>query len=168
MDKTTLICFTPFLVCFILFLKSIFKGSKLGRTTGMVLYLVFAIVFGLLLGYSFFVQSYADTMAINNRKSYMKIQFKRTLPPANIPKFLDKPTAGIVQGLDSSNGSREESKKEVTAAEKKGKIVGDTDSKIYHVPGSKYYEREMQKTSNNVYFNTVQEAETAGYRAPKR
>jgi hypothetical protein len=50
----------------------------------------------------------------------------------------------------------------------RGKIIGDTDSKIYHEPGSTYYERELQKTSNNVYFDTVEEAEAAGYRAPKR
>lgn len=50
----------------------------------------------------------------------------------------------------------------------KGKIIGDTDSKIYHVPGSTYYEKELQKTSNNIYFNTTAEAEAAGYRAPKR
>lgn len=49
-----------------------------------------------------------------------------------------------------------------------GTIIGDTDSKIYHLPGGAYYEREMQKTSNNVYFKTTAEAEAAGYRASKR
>ena len=46
-------------------------------------------------------------------------------------------------------------------------IIGDTDSKIYHLPGDPYYAKEMQKLSNNVYFRTIEEAETAGYRAIK-
>jgi apolipoprotein N-acyltransferase len=46
-------------------------------------------------------------------------------------------------------------------------IIGDTDSKIYHLPGDPYYDKEMQKLSNNVYFRTIEEAETAGYRAIK-
>jgi len=51
---------------------------------------------------------------------------------------------------------------------KEGLIIGDTDSKIYHVPGSTYYEKELKKQSNNEYFKTVEEAENAGYRAPKK
>lgn len=47
-------------------------------------------------------------------------------------------------------------------------IIGDTDSKIYHLPGDPYYAREMQKLGNNVYFRTPEEAESAGYRAIKR
>lgn len=50
----------------------------------------------------------------------------------------------------------------------KGTIIGDTDSKIYHLPGDPYYEKEMRKTSNNVYFKTAAEAESAGYRAIKK
>ncbi|SFC75870.1 hypothetical protein [Clostridium uliginosum] len=52
--------------------------------------------------------------------------------------------------------------------DKDGSIIGDTDSKIYHVPGSTYYQKELKKKSNNEYFNTIQEAEKAGYRAPKK
>lgn len=52
--------------------------------------------------------------------------------------------------------------------DKRGKIIGDTDSKIYHVPGSTYYEKELEKQSNNEYFDTVEEAKKSGYRAPKR
>lgn len=50
----------------------------------------------------------------------------------------------------------------------KAAIIGDTDSKIYHLPGDPYYAKEMQKLSNNVYFRTPEEAEAAGYRAIKR
>ncbi|WP_373897181.1 hypothetical protein ACER0A_000250 [Haloimpatiens sp. FM7315] len=51
---------------------------------------------------------------------------------------------------------------------KRGMIIGDIDSKIYHIPGDAWYERELKKESNNKYFNTVEEAEKAGYRAPKK
>lgn len=45
-----------------------------------------------------------------------------------------------------------------------GAIKG-SNSGIYHVPGSTYYDR----TTNVVqWFNTIEEAEAAGYRAPKR
>ena len=60
--------------------------------------------------------------------------------------------------------------KQYVDANGRGTIIGDTDSKIYHMPdGNKnYYNNEMKKTSNNVYFKTTQEAESAGYRASKR
>ena len=46
-------------------------------------------------------------------------------------------------------------------------IIGDTDSKIYHLPGDPYYNKEMKKLSNNRYFRTKQEAEDAGFRPIK-
>lgn len=48
--------------------------------------------------------------------------------------------------------------------EKECKIKGSK-SKIYHIPGSQYYE----KTTNvRMWFCSVEEAQEAGYRAPKR
>ena len=48
--------------------------------------------------------------------------------------------------------------------EEQGAIKG-SNSGIYHVPGSTYYDR----TTNVVeWFHTIEEAEAAGYRAPKR
>lgn len=46
-------------------------------------------------------------------------------------------------------------------------IIGDTDSKIYHLPGDPYYNKEMKKLDNNLYFRTEQEAEEAGFRPIK-
>jgi len=68
----------------------------------------------------------------------------------------------------SSTDSNDPKKKQYVDANGNGTIIGDTDSKIYHLPGGAYYEREMQKTSNNVYFKTTAEAEAVGYRASKR
>ncbi|MBC1905890.1 hypothetical protein HCA64_05335 [Listeria booriae] len=49
-------------------------------------------------------------------------------------------------------------------AQEQGQIKGSY-SGIYHVPGSTYYDRT---TNVKEWFNTVAEAEAAGYRAPKR
>jgi methylphosphotriester-DNA--protein-cysteine methyltransferase len=43
-------------------------------------------------------------------------------------------------------------------------LIKGSKSKIYHVPGSKYYEKT---TSVVQWFKTTQEAEAAGYRAPE-
>lgn len=48
---------------------------------------------------------------------------------------------------------------------KSGKIVGNRNSKIYHVPGQAGYN---MSSANAVYFNSEQEAISAGYRKAKR
>lgn len=67
----------------------------------------------------------------------------------------------------STSGSEKSSYKtnsETKTSESHGAIKGSK-NKIYHVPGSTYYDR----TTNVVqWFNTVEEAKAAGYRAPKR
>ncbi|GHN61765.1 hypothetical protein ME807_01720 [Lactobacillus delbrueckii] len=45
------------------------------------------------------------------------------------------------------------------------KIVGNVNSKIYHVPGQAGY---RMNSSNAVYFNSEEEAQRAGYRRAKR
>ena len=53
------------------------------------------------------------------------------------------------------------------AAFEKGCIIGNRNSKIYHVPDGSGYEKA--KTSKNaVFFKSVNDAEKAGYRAAKR
>lgn len=47
----------------------------------------------------------------------------------------------------------------------KGKIKGNANSKIYHVPGGAYYEKTVD---NIVWFCSVEDAEAHGYRASKR
>lgn len=46
-----------------------------------------------------------------------------------------------------------------------GKIIGNTDSKIYHVPGQRSYNINSK---NAVFFNTEQDALNAGYRKSLR
>jgi hypothetical protein len=50
-------------------------------------------------------------------------------------------------------------------------VVGNTESKIYHVPGGLYYERMLVRNSggdNRRCFGNESEAESAGFRASKR
>ena len=66
--------------------------------------------------------------------------------PAPTPKPAPKPSNPYVD--ENGNG-----------------LIKGSKSKIYHVPGSTYYE----KTTNPVeMFKSIEEAEAAGYRAPKR
>ncbi|CRH21104.1 Prophage Lp1 protein 65 (fragment) [Carnobacterium maltaromaticum] len=53
-----------------------------------------------------------------------------------------------------------------TAAVETGQgLIKGSENGIYHTPGSTYYDR----TTNVVqWFNTIEEAVAAGYRAPKR
>ncbi|OAA93003.1 hypothetical protein [Clostridium coskatii] len=69
--------------------------------------------------------------------------------------------------LSTSSASDDSKKQPYIDNNGKPAIIGDTDSKIYHLPGDPYYAKEMQKLSNNVYFRTIEEAEAAGYRAIK-
>lgn len=68
---------------------------------------------------------------------------------------------------------KEEIKKENTAAEEtnnkgitSGKIQGNKNSKIYHVPGGKNYGKVSPQ--NSVWFDTEEEAQAAGYRKAKQ
>jgi len=46
-----------------------------------------------------------------------------------------------------------------------GKIIGNKNSKIYHLPGSASYNKISE--TNRVYFNTEADAQKAGYRKAK-
>ncbi|MFW2491427.1 hypothetical protein ACN077_23155 [Clostridium chromiireducens] len=63
-----------------------------------------------------------------------------------------------------ANSNNSSSSNNYVDANGQGLIKGSK-SHIYHVPGSKYYD----KTTNVIqWFKTVEEAEAAGYRAPKK
>lgn len=82
------------------------------------------------------------------------------LEPRSIEKDTSTPDTNTTSTANSGN--------QYVDSNGRGTIIGDTDSKIYHLPGDPYYEKEMQKTSNNAYFKTAVEAESAGYRAIKQ
>lgn len=47
-----------------------------------------------------------------------------------------------------------------------GKIIGNKNSMIYHVPGGAFYDKISAR--NRIYFNSEQEARNAGYRKSKQ
>lgn len=69
---------------------------------------------------------------------------------------------GSVKTENSTINSLEENSK----ANVTGKIKGNTNSKIYHVPGGEYYDSVSE--SNTIWFDTEAEAQQAGYRKAKK
>ncbi|WP_455660537.1 thermonuclease family protein [Pradoshia sp.] len=71
-----------------------------------------------------------------------------------------------VNGYVTERGFNSEAVKDSSHAndEADGKIKGNKNSKIYHVPGGRNYDAPMK---NVIYFDSVKEAEAAGYRAAK-
>jgi hypothetical protein len=145
MSNITIVCFVLMVIFIVLLMKSKFKGSVLGKKAATILYVIGA---GFYLG----LFAYSLTQDIKAVSVSTKVQ-EHSLPINR---------AGNVENKDNNKGKSENKEKH------RGKVIGDKDSKIYHVPGSTYYEKELQKESNNEYFNTAKEAEAAGYRAPKR
>jgi endonuclease G len=48
-----------------------------------------------------------------------------------------------------------------------GCVIGNSRSKVYHVPGGRYYE-QARKSPAAVFFKTAEDARKAGYRPPRR
>ncbi|MBV4417297.1 sunset domain-containing protein [Clostridium tyrobutyricum] len=82
----------------------------------------------------------------------------------------NNPVIASTKTTTNSNNASNTDPKQKVYVDNNGKpaIIGDTDSKIYHLPGDPYYTKEMKKLSNNLYFRTAQEAEDAGFRAIKK
>lgn len=78
-----------------------------------------------------------------------------------------------VSSKDEGNNFRAEIPKEQLYVDESGKglIKGNTSKKtgekIYHTPGSRYYNSTKIEDTER-WFKTIEEAEQAGYRAPKR
>lgn len=65
----------------------------------------------------------------------------------------------------SSEKKKDDKDQNLSEKESKGKIKGNKNSKIYHVPGQKNY--DSMKEENVVYFDSEKDAEKAGYRKAK-
>ncbi len=78
-----------------------------------------------------------------------------------------KPVPATPSPIKSSTpGSGANNWKNYTPDTSQGKIKGNKNSKIYHVPGGRDYNKISQR--NVVYFNSEQEAQNAGYRRAKK
>ncbi|MEY7998619.1 hypothetical protein AB8U03_00135 [Clostridium sp. Mt-5] len=90
------------------------------------------------------------------------------IPIQEVKKVPVQEVAAVpIENVTATNTVSADNNNQYVDANGKGTIIGDTDSKIYHLPGDPYYNTEMQKLSNNEYFKTPTEAEAAGYRAIK-
>lgn len=76
--------------------------------------------------------------------------------------FQDNPDCANSQAL--TNGAAENQNKTV-ASETQGQIIGNKNSRIYHLPGGGSYNKVSAE--NRVYFATEEEAQKAGYRKAK-
>lgn len=87
-------------------------------------------------------------------------------------KAAEKQAAAASSASSSANDSNTDDSAD-TSSDQRGdmntadsqKIVGNVNSKIYHVPGQAGY---RMNSSNAVYFNSEEEAQRAGYRRAKR
>lgn len=79
----------------------------------------------------------------------------------NTTKTSDSTTDDSDSSTESDGGS---GNRDLDTAET-GKIVGNTNSKIFHVPGQAGYH---MNSANAVYFKSKQDAINAGYRKAKR
>lgn len=143
-----------FLMCLGAFIVCCVTGTKLleKKSDAIGAYLFGIVVFGIL----------TIVMAGYNLEPQKPIVNQNTVDTETVRTFT------ITGGETTKNNSTKQTNQSQDNSSNNGKIIGDKDSKIYHVPGSTYYERELKKLSNNEYFDTVEEAEKAGYRAPKK
>ena len=91
---------------------------------------------------------------LNKQEKGLKRQLKKTLKPVkkklkNSKKLLNVRKQILVVLYTGNQGT----------------IVGNSNSKIYHVPGQAGYH---MNSANAVYFNSEQDAINAGYRKAKR
>jgi cytoskeleton protein RodZ len=93
--------------------------------------------------------------------------------PAGPPAKESRPSSGpdraerglpAKESMDPPKGDPPE--KSQPAEEQKGKVIGNRDSKRYHLPGMKYYDKVL--TYHRVEFRSEQEALRAGYQKAKQ
>lgn len=77
-----------------------------------------------------------------------------------------KSTTKTNKKSSSSTKTKRSGSKKYTADTTQGKIKGNSNSMIYHVPGGASYNKISE--DNVVYFDTEQDAINAGYRKAKR
>ncbi len=99
----------------------------------------------------------AAVQAVVSKPSSVVDTVKPELIPTNQSSAPTVPTAAMDPRIIERNGSE--------ARASQGQIIGNKNSKIYHVPGCSSYNSVSEK--NRVFFNSAQEAEDAGFRKAK-
>lgn len=140
-----------FLILFIISMVKPILFKK--RWQAGAVYGLAAILYLVLTGLMFYFEYTVATTSSNSNNSSKTSQISTNTKDSN--------TSGT-----SSTDSNDSKKKQYVDANGNGLIKGNS-SKIYHVPGSTYYDRTTIDDTE-AWFKTVEEAEAAGYRAPKR
>lgn len=73
-------------------------------------------------------------------------------------------TVGVAR--DAINNQAVSASAKDSGVQTQGKIIGNKNSMIYHVPGGAFYNKIGEQ--NRIYFNSEQEAQSAGYRKSKQ
>ena len=107
-----------------------------------------------------------STKSKSTKKSTTKTKKSAKSKKSTGTKKSKKSTIKTNRKSSSSTKTKRSSSKGYTADTTQGKIKGNKNSMIYHVPGGASYDKIS--VNNVVYFDTEQDAINAGYRKAKR
>lgn len=163
--KIIVIAFWVSMFFLILLVKSLMLGSVFGKK-GKKIYTTLAIASFIITGVYIYGTFGNDDVAI---KVNDEQEVKKNSP---VPPISNSPSNGDSDGVDNLQPKGDNPRESWQDEKGNPLIIGNTNTskgtKIYHVPGSRYYEQSKRDESNNEYFKTEEEAVAAGYRAPKR
>lgn len=147
------ILFLIFLAALIIVLLTDTKIAK-KKKDAIIIYSIGTIIYGTLFVLTFRLEF--------NNYNYVYVEPVNKTP-------INRKVSSKVDGNNKDNSQEAKQEKQIkTQNDHKGKIKGNinknTGEKIYHVPGSTYYDRTIAEE----WFNTIEEAQKAGYRAPKK
>lgn len=154
--ELVIIFYILFIIFFSALLIATLTGSKIlkDKKDAIIIYSIGTIIYGALFVLTLRLQL--------NSYNYVYVEPVNKTP-------INRKVSSKVDGNNKDNSQEAKKEKQIkTQNDHKGKIKGNinknTGEKIYHVPGSTYYDRTIAEK----WFNTIEEAEKAGYRAPKR
>ena len=113
-----------------------------------------------------FAKRAKSTKSKSSRKSTTKTKKSTKSKKSTGTKKSKKSTIKTNRKSSSSTKTKRSSSKGYTADTTQGKIKGNKNYMIYHVPGGASYDKIS--VNNVVYFDTEQDAINAGYRKAKR
>ncbi|MGU9539636.1 sunset domain-containing protein [Clostridium tepidum] len=154
--ELVIIFYILFIIFFSALLIATLTGSKIlkDKKDAIIIYSIGTIIYGALFVLTLRLQL--------NSYNYVHVEPVNKTP-------INRKVSSKVDGNNKGNSQEANQEKQIkTQNNHKGKIKGNinknTGEKIYHVPGSTYYDRTIAEE----WFSTIEEAEKAGYRAPKR
>lgn len=147
----------------LVFLQSVtVEGNKIdryGRLVGKVLVINKDVNLALVqLGLAWHFKKYDSEQTVQDRKAYALAEVEARTARLNLWSY-PNPIApwDYREGIVPTGG--------VIPSNERGQVIGNKNSKIYHVPGCQSYSKVSEK--NRVYFRNEREALSAGFRKAK-